>query len=63
VQAIPGLRTSLIVGARDRMTLPRHAIPLATALGAAVHTLPRAGHALMQEDPDGLLAALRQALA
>jgi pimeloyl-ACP methyl ester carboxylesterase len=63
VQAIPGLRTSLIVGARDRMTLPRNATPLATALGATVHTLPRAGHALMQEDPDGLLAALRQALA
>lgn len=63
VRGLSGLRSSLILGGRDRMTLPRHAATLADALGATVHTLPRAGHALMQEDPDGLLAALRQALA
>ncbi|MEY4907628.1 MAG: hypothetical protein RL260_1346 [Pseudomonadota bacterium] len=56
---LQGVRCSLIVGAQDRMTLPRHATGLAKALGAEVHTLPNAGHALMQEDPDGLLAALR----
>ena len=63
VRQQPGLRSSFILGARDRMTLPRQAVALADALGATVHTLPRAGHALMQEDPEGLLAALRQALA
>lgn len=56
-------RCSLIVGARDRMTVPRQAAAMAQALGATVHTLPTAGHALMQEDPDGWLAALRTALA
>jgi len=56
-------RCSLVVGARDRMTVPRQASTLAQALGAEVFTLPRAGHALMQEDPDGLLGALRTALA
>ena len=55
--------TRCSLGARDRMTLPRHATALAQTLQAQVHTLPDAGHALMQEDPDGLLAALRGALA
>jgi pimeloyl-ACP methyl ester carboxylesterase len=63
VRGLSGLRSRLILGGRDRMTLPRHADALADALGATVHTLPQAGHALMQEDPDGLLGALRQALA
>lgn len=58
----PNLRTSLILGGRDRMTVPRQATALAQALGAEVHTLAHAGHALMQEDPDGLLTALRTAL-
>lgn len=62
VQATQRVRCSLIVGARDRMTVPRQATGLARALGAEVHTLPAAGHALMQEDPDGLLAALRVSL-
>lgn len=55
-------RCSLIVGGRDRMTMPKQAATIAQALGAQVHTLPTAGHALMQEDPDGLLAALRLSL-
>jgi pimeloyl-ACP methyl ester carboxylesterase len=63
VRGLSGLRSRLILGGRDRMTLPRHADALADTLGATVHTLPQAGHALMQEDPDGLLGALRQALA
>jgi pimeloyl-ACP methyl ester carboxylesterase len=63
VRATAGIRCSLIVGARDRMTVPMQAATLAQALDANVYTLPTAGHALMQEDPDGLLAALRTALA
>jgi pimeloyl-ACP methyl ester carboxylesterase len=55
-------RCHLVLGGRDRMTLPRQASALALGLGAEVCTLPRAGHALMQEDPDGLLRALRTAL-
>ncbi|MEX8494265.1 alpha/beta fold hydrolase [Sphaerotilus sp.] len=55
-------RCSLIVGAQDRMTTPKQATMIANALGAQVHTLQTAGHALMQEDPDGLLAALRRSL-
>ncbi|WP_310460149.1 alpha/beta hydrolase [Sphaerotilus sp.] len=60
---LQGVRCSLIVGARDRMTVPKQATAMAKALGAEVHTLPTAGHVLMMEDPDGLLAALRTALA
>jgi pimeloyl-ACP methyl ester carboxylesterase len=56
-------RCSLILGARDRMTVPKQATAMVQALNATVHTLPTAGHAVMQEDPDGLLAALRTALA
>ena len=56
-------RCDLVLGGRDRMTTPRQAQAMAQALQAEVHTLPKAGHALMQEDPDGLLAALRSALA
>ena len=44
------------------MTPPKAAQQLATALKATVHTVP-AGHFLMQECPDGVLNALRQALA
>ncbi|MEY8875786.1 MAG: alpha/beta fold hydrolase [Leptothrix sp. (in: b-proteobacteria)] len=54
--------STLIVGQRDRMTPPRAAAALAKALRA--RTIPLdAGHALMQEAPDGVLAALRTALA
>ncbi|HEX7640085.1 MAG TPA: alpha/beta hydrolase [Burkholderiaceae bacterium] len=51
----------LVVGERDVMTPPRAAAPLAEALRARV-TRVRAGHALMQEAPDAVLAALRQAV-
>jgi pimeloyl-ACP methyl ester carboxylesterase len=52
----------LVLAAEDQMTLPRNARELATALKATVHTVP-GGHFLMQEQPDGVLAALREALA
>ncbi len=63
LRSAAGTRCSLILGARDRMTVPRQATAIAQALDARVHTLPTAGHQLMQEDPNGLLAALRTALA
>jgi pimeloyl-ACP methyl ester carboxylesterase len=49
----------LVLGSLDQMTLPKGAAAVAAALNATVHTLP-AGHFLMQECPDGVLAALRQ---
>jgi len=54
--------SSLILGARDQMTLPKKSAGLAAALKAQVITLP-VGHALMAEAPDQALAALRQALS
>ena len=52
----------LILGERDQMTTPKQARGIAQALPATVHTVP-AGHALMAEAPDAVLAALRNALA
>ena len=52
----------LILGERDQMTDPKQAREMARALSATVHTVP-AGHALMSETPDAVLAALRRALA
>ena len=52
---------TLILGDRDQMTSPRLARPLAAALRAQVVAVP-AGHALMAEAPDAVLAALRGAL-
>ena len=43
------------------MTSPKQAREIAQALKANVHTVP-AGHALMAEAPDAVLAALRSAL-
>ena len=54
--------STLIVGARDQMTLPKAAQPVATVLKAAVEVLP-SGHHLMAEVPDALLSAMRAALA
>jgi pimeloyl-ACP methyl ester carboxylesterase len=54
--------THLVLAAQDQMTLPRNARDVAVALKATVHTVP-GGHFLMQEQPDGVLAALRKALA
>jgi pimeloyl-ACP methyl ester carboxylesterase len=55
-------KATLILGERDQMTMPKAARELAQALGGRVVMLP-AGHSLMMEAPDGVLAALRQALA
>ena len=54
-------RVSFVLGERDQMTTPKAARELATALQAKVTLLP-CGHALMQELPDEVLAALRTAL-
>jgi pimeloyl-ACP methyl ester carboxylesterase len=54
--------TTLILGERDQMTSPKATRELAQALKAEVALLP-AGHALMQEAPDGLLRTLRKALS
>jgi pimeloyl-ACP methyl ester carboxylesterase len=52
----------LILGAADQMTPSRNARDIAAALKARVHTVP-GGHFLMQECPDEVLGAMRQALA
>jgi len=51
----------LILGAADQMTPPRSTRDIATALKATVQTVP-AGHFLMQECPDPVLNAMREAL-
>ena len=48
----------LVLGERDQMTPPAAAASLASALKAEVISLP-AGHALMGETPDAVLAAIR----
>lgn len=50
-----------VLGALDQMTLPRHNAVLGGLLKPAIHTVP-AGHALMAEAPDAVLAALRKAV-
>jgi pimeloyl-ACP methyl ester carboxylesterase len=52
---------TLVLGARDQMTVPKAAAPLVSALKPRVVTLP-AGHNLMSEDPDGVLNAIKDAL-
>ena len=54
--------TSFILGEHDQMTQPRQSAELARVLKAQVHMIA-AGHALMSEAPDAVLAALRAALA
>ncbi len=54
--------TTMILGERDQMTPLRAAGELARALSARVVTLP-CGHSLMAEQPDGVLNAVRTALA
>ncbi len=51
----------MILGAKDAMTPPKAAQALAAALHAEITTLP-AGHALMAEAPDAVLAALQSTL-
>ena len=53
--------STLVLGAQDQMTPTRATHELAAVLKARVRTLAT-GHNLMQEDPDGVLNALRQAL-
>ena len=53
---------TMVLGAMDQMTPPRSTRDIAAALKARVVVLP-SGHSLMTEVPDGLLAALREALA
>jgi pimeloyl-ACP methyl ester carboxylesterase len=52
---------TLILGERDQMTNPKQAREIAQALKANVRHLS-AGHSLMSEAPDDVLAALRAAL-
>jgi pimeloyl-ACP methyl ester carboxylesterase len=52
---------TLILGGRDQMTTPKQSAQIAQALGARTVTLA-AGHSLMSEVPDALLAALRAAI-
>ena len=52
--------TLVILGARDIMAPPKNAQALIAALpDARVVTLPDCGHALMAEQPDAVLDALR----
>ena len=51
----------LVLGSSDQMTVPKAAADLAVRLKATVHHV-NAGHALMAEAPDEVLAALRVAL-
>jgi pimeloyl-ACP methyl ester carboxylesterase len=53
---------TVIVGERDQMTMAKNATAIASALRAPTIVLP-AGHALMTEAPEAMLAALRTALA
>ena len=53
---------TLVLGARDQMTLPQAVAPIVAALKPRVVTLP-AGHNLMAEAPDGVLNAIREALS
>ncbi len=61
--AMAGVRcpTTLVVGERDQMTPPKAMRELATSLKATVCPVP-AGHNMMAEAPDAVLAALREAL-
>lgn len=54
--------STLVLGQYDQMTHPKAAREIAAALKARVVML-NSGHLQMGEDPDGLLAALRGALA
>ena len=51
-----------VLGAHDQMTSPKQTCEIAQALTARVTTVD-AGHSLMSEAPDAVLAALRRALA
>ena len=52
---------TVVIGSRDQMTIPKQAATIVTALKAQVQTVD-AGHAMMSEAPDAVLAAVRGAL-
>ena len=56
-----GCPATVVVGRRDLMTAPKDARAIAAALDATTVAID-AGHALMTEAPDPLLAALRRAI-
>ncbi|MBB2485883.1 alpha/beta hydrolase [Mitsuaria sp. WAJ17] len=53
----------VLTAERDVMTAPKQAQALVQALKARLHRIPAAGHSMMAEAPDAVLAALRQALS
>lgn len=55
-------RCHLICGELDQMTPVRRTAALRDALQARSHTLAQAGHAMMEEDPEGFAAALQAVL-
>ena len=52
---------TVVIGSRDQMTSPKQAGTIVAALKAQVQTVD-AGHAMMSEAPDAVLAAVRGAL-
>ena len=52
---------TVVIGSRDQMTSPKQAATIAQALNARVQSVD-AGHTMMSEAPDAVLAALRSAL-
>ncbi len=52
---------TIVVGRRDQMTVPKDVMAMAAALGTTPVAID-AGHALMTEAPDAVLAALRKAI-
>jgi pimeloyl-ACP methyl ester carboxylesterase len=59
--ALVSCPATLVLGEHDQMTLAKGAREVTPLLKAKVHTVP-AGHSLMQESPDPVLAALRAAI-
>lgn len=53
---------TIVIGSRDQMTSPKQAATIAQALNARVQSVD-AGHSMMSEAPDAVLAALRSAMA
>lgn len=53
---------TMVLGERDQMTAPKQSREIALALNARVHNVD-AGHALMTEAPEAVLAVLREALS
>lgn len=61
-QAVGGGKTTLIVGAEDRMTPAKMSRNLAELLGAERVVLDNCGHMVMSEQPEDTLQAVRKAL-